>query len=132
MLKNVKLTNGLVNTEAVMMALAPRIGRGKAHDRLSEVSRAVLEGKGSLVDLLLQDNEICGVLDRDTLDRLLDPTQYLGAKVVKMTTRVEAVKAACVEVREELNQKAVKIAGREIEAHSDALTRLFIGIADET
>jgi len=30
MMKDLKLTDGLVNTEAVMMALAPRMGRGEA------------------------------------------------------------------------------------------------------
>ena len=78
MLKNLRLTDGLVNTEAVMMALAPRMGRGKAHDRLSKVCIAVSEGKGRLIDLLSQDEEISKVMDRKELDKLLEPTNYLG------------------------------------------------------
>ena len=78
MLKNLRLTDGLVNTEAVMMALAPRMGRGKAHDRLSKVCIAVSEGKGRLIDLLSQDEEISKVMDCKELDKLLEPTNYLG------------------------------------------------------
>ena len=78
MMKNLRQTDGLVNTEAVMMALAPRMGRGKAHDRLSKVCIAVSEGKGRLVDLLSQDKEISKVMDRKELEKLLEPTNYLG------------------------------------------------------
>lgn len=78
MMKNLRLTDGLVNTEAVMMALGPRMGRGKAHDRLSKVCIAVSEGKGRLVDLLSQDKEISKVMDRKELEKLLEPTNYLG------------------------------------------------------
>lgn len=87
MLRNLKLTDGLVNTEAVMMALAPRMGRGKAHDRLSQVCIAVSNGKGRLIDLLSQDEEISKVLSRDQIEKLLDPPQYLGSSG-KMVDRV--------------------------------------------
>ncbi len=78
MMKNLKLTGGLVNTEAVMMALAPNMGREKAHDRLSTICIAVAQGKGKLIDLLSQDAEISKVFDRPALEKLLDPTNYLG------------------------------------------------------
>ncbi|AFL89218.1 transcriptional regulator [Terriglobus roseus DSM 18391] len=55
------------------------------------------------------------------------------AKVVRLTSRGESVKAACVEVREELNQAVTNLVGkgkaREMEAHLDAATRAFIDIA---
>ena len=79
MMRNLKLTDGLVNTEAVMMALAPKMGREKAHDHLSKVCIAVSQGKGRLVDLLSQDEEISKVLDRKQLENLLDPVNYLGS-----------------------------------------------------
>jgi 3-carboxy-cis,cis-muconate cycloisomerase len=37
MMKNLRLTDGLVNTEAVMMALGPKMGRGYAHDKISTI-----------------------------------------------------------------------------------------------
>ena len=58
------------------------------------------------------------------------------AKVVRMTPRGEAVKAACAEVREELNQAIAMRVGkgkaREMEAHLDATTQAFADIAAES
>ena len=76
--KNLDLTQGLVCTEAVMMALAPKMGREKAHDRLSAVCRQVADGKGSLLDLLARDPEISQAFGRDRLQELIDPRKYLG------------------------------------------------------
>ena len=78
MKKNLELTDGLVNTEAIMMALGPKMGRGKAHDRLSAISIAVSQGKGRLIDLLSNDPEVAQILDRGAIARLIDPTNYLG------------------------------------------------------
>jgi 3-carboxy-cis,cis-muconate cycloisomerase len=78
MKKNLRLTDGLINTEAVMMALGPKMGRSKAHDRLTTISIAVSEGKGRLIDLLSNDPEIAQILDRFAIERLMEPTNYLG------------------------------------------------------
>ncbi len=78
MMKDVKLTDGLVNTEAVMMALGPKMGRGKAHDKISTLCIAVSQGKGKLIDLLSAEPEISKIFDRKALENLLDPTKYLG------------------------------------------------------
>ena len=78
MMKDLRFTNGLVNTEAVMMALAPKMGRGKAQDKLSTICIAVSQGKGKLIDLLSAEPEIGKLFDRKALEDLLDPTKYLG------------------------------------------------------
>ena len=58
------------------------------------------------------------------------------AKVVRMTERGEAVKTACVEVREQLNQKVAKALGTSeagrLEVHLDAAAALFGKIAAGT
>jgi len=58
------------------------------------------------------------------------------AKVVRMTSRGKSVKAACAEVREELNQAIAKRVGkakaREMEAHLDAATQAFTDITAES
>jgi 3-carboxy-cis,cis-muconate cycloisomerase len=61
-----------------MMALAPKMGRGKAHDRLTTISIAVSQGKGQLIDLLSNDPEIAKFLDHTAIERLIEPTNYLG------------------------------------------------------
>lgn len=87
MRRNLAVTDGLVCTEAVMMALAPKIGRGVAHDKLSAVCGRVTDGEGRLLDLLDAEPEIHDQLDRATLEGLLDPTNYLGLSTI-MTDRV--------------------------------------------
>ena len=76
--RNLRLTDGLVCTEAVMMALAPKMGRENAHDALSAVCRAVADGKGPLIDLLAGNKEIAKVFDRGHLEALVNPVNYLG------------------------------------------------------
>ena len=62
------------------------------------------------------------------LEQVPDPGDT-RAKVIRMTPRGTAVKAACVEVREELNRQIAKIVGkdnaREMEAHLEAVTKMF-------
>ena len=69
---------GLLNTEAVMMAPGPLMGREKAHDKISAICIAVSQGKGRLIDLLTEESEIRKIFDRQALARLLDPTNYVG------------------------------------------------------
>ena len=87
MQRNLHLTGGLVCTEAVMMALAPKMGREHAHDALSAICIAVSRGQGSLIDLLAQDKDIAQVLDRAHLEHLIEPNNYLGLSGL-MTDRV--------------------------------------------
>lgn len=76
---NLGLTGGLILAEAVQMALAPRLGRLAAHQKVEAAcKRAVKEGRG-LADCLAEDAAIAAILDRPALERLLDPAHYLGA-----------------------------------------------------
>jgi len=76
--RNLHLTGGLVCTEAMMMALAPKMGREHAHDVLSSICQAVAKGQGSLIDLLAQNPDIAKLFDRKALETLIDPNNYLG------------------------------------------------------
>ncbi len=78
MAEDLRKTDGLVNTEALMMALAPKMGRGIAHDKLSLICIAVSQGKGRLVDLLAADADIGKNFDRAAIEKLLAPDNYLG------------------------------------------------------
>ena len=91
MLRNLRLTDGLVNTEAVMMALGPKMGRGTAHDKVSAICVAVSQGKGKLIDLLAADPDVSKVLDRKALQALLDPTKYTGNSGVMVDRVLAAV-----------------------------------------
>ena len=78
MRENLDITKGLIMSEAVMMGLAPHIGRQLAHDLVYDICRKVVETGTPLVDLLCENKEIARHLDRAALERLADPANYLG------------------------------------------------------
>jgi 3-carboxy-cis,cis-muconate cycloisomerase len=78
MAANLDLSRGLIVAEAVMMGLAPQIGRQQAHDVVYDACRAVNEKGGSLSEALAADPEVSGRIDRATIDRLTSPANYLG------------------------------------------------------
>jgi len=78
MARNLVLTDGLIVSEAVMMALAPALGRQRAHDAVYRAAMAAVESGCSLEDVLLQDPEVTPHLSRDRVRALLDPSRYLG------------------------------------------------------
>lgn len=78
MRRNLDLTNGLINAEAVMMAIAPALGRQRAHALVGAASRLSFEESRPFLDCLLEEPLIAGALDREALEALLDPTAYLG------------------------------------------------------
>jgi 3-carboxy-cis,cis-muconate cycloisomerase len=79
MRKNLDMTHGLIVSEAVMMGLAPFVGRNEAHDIVYDACRAVAEKGGRLADALARVPEVSKHLDRAALEKLTDPSNYLGA-----------------------------------------------------
>lgn len=77
--KNLDMTHGLIVAEAVMMGLAPHLGRNEAHDIVYDACRAVAEKGGRLADALAAVPEVAKHLDRAALEKLTDPANYLGA-----------------------------------------------------
>lgn len=76
---NLDATHGLIMAEAVTMALAPKLGRLAAHERVEAAcKRAVAEGR-HLRDVLAEDDAVAAELGADGLDRVLDPRHYLGS-----------------------------------------------------
>src|SRR5256885_8942216 len=53
MRRNLDLTQGLIVAEAVMMGLAPHLGRQQAHDLVYAACRDALRQSGSLFDVLM-------------------------------------------------------------------------------
>jgi 3-carboxy-cis,cis-muconate cycloisomerase len=89
MAKNLDLSRGLIVAEAVMMGLAPQMGRQQAHDVVYDACRLVNEKGGTLADVLAANPEIGARIDRATIDRLTAPRNYLGQAPV-MVDRVLA------------------------------------------
>jgi 3-carboxy-cis,cis-muconate cycloisomerase len=75
---NLEITNGLILAEAVMMGLAPHLGREKAHDLVYAACRKAIEQKVVLIEVLAEIPEIQKHLKRAELEKFLDPANYLG------------------------------------------------------
>jgi 3-carboxy-cis,cis-muconate cycloisomerase len=93
MRKNLDMTSGLIVAEAVMMGLAPHLGRNEAHDVVYAACRIVNEQGGRLADVLAGMTEVSSRLDRQAIERLTDPANYLGM-APQMVDRVLASSAA--------------------------------------
>jgi 3-carboxy-cis,cis-muconate cycloisomerase len=79
MRENLDLTHGLIVAEAVMMAVAPKLGRQHAHDVVYDACRKALEGGGQLADILAKVPEIVKTLGGvGAIQHHCDPVNYLG------------------------------------------------------
>jgi 3-carboxy-cis,cis-muconate cycloisomerase len=78
MRRNLTISRGLINSEAAMMALAPFLGRQRAHDVVYEASMRAFEANAHLREALLADELISTYLSEAEIDRLLEPHSYLG------------------------------------------------------
>ena len=75
---NLEASGGAVLSEAVMLALAPRIGRDAAHRLMYELAIAARDSGRSLIDAVRADAAITSALDARALDALLDVASHTG------------------------------------------------------
>ncbi len=93
MRRNLDATGGLIVAEAVMMGLAPHLGRGEAHHVVKHAcDRALADGIG-LADALAREPEVSSRLDRAAIERLTDPAAYLGSAGAFIDRVLEAAHA---------------------------------------
>ncbi|MFC0709733.1 3-carboxy-cis,cis-muconate cycloisomerase [Azorhizophilus paspali] len=78
MRENLDLTQGLVLAEAVSIALARRLGRERAHHLVEQCCRQAIAEGCHLRAALGADPEVSAELSAAELERLLDPSHYLG------------------------------------------------------
>jgi 3-carboxy-cis,cis-muconate cycloisomerase len=76
---NLNLTHGLIVAEAVMMGLAPHLGRAEAHHAVKHACDVALAERVPLTDALERDPAVSSRLDRAAIERLTDPASYLGS-----------------------------------------------------
>ena len=93
MRRNLGLSKGLIVAEAVMMGLAPAMGRQQAHDVVYDACRTVNEHGGTLADALCSLPVVTAHVDRAAIERLTDPANYLGL-APEMVDRALASSAA--------------------------------------
>jgi 3-carboxy-cis,cis-muconate cycloisomerase len=78
MKQNLDSTGGLIVAEAVMMGLAPILGRNEAHDVVYAACRTALEHKRTLADVLKATPEVTQLVSVAQIDHFCDPINYLG------------------------------------------------------
>lgn len=76
---NLDITHGLIVAEAVMMGLAPHLGRGEAHHVVKHACDVALTEGIGLADALEREPAVTRHLDRAGIERLIDPAAYLGS-----------------------------------------------------
>jgi 3-carboxy-cis,cis-muconate cycloisomerase len=78
MRRNLDTTRGMISAEAVMMALAPRVGRDEGHHLVAAAChRAIAHGR-DLLEELQADSAVTAHLPPERLAELLDPRNYTG------------------------------------------------------
>jgi 3-carboxy-cis,cis-muconate cycloisomerase len=78
MQRNLGLLDGLLLSEAVMLALGRHIGRQRAHEVLYELCMDAVEARRPLREVLVEDRRVSAYLGPKELDTLLDPARYTG------------------------------------------------------
>jgi 3-carboxy-cis,cis-muconate cycloisomerase len=91
---NLQMTHGLIMSEAVMMGLAPHIGRNQAHDVVYDACAKCADGGMTLRDVLIADERIARHLSEAEIDAMLDPANYLGVAPQMVDQVVDLVRAA--------------------------------------
>jgi adenylosuccinate lyase len=93
MRKNLDISSGLILAESLMMALAPTMGRQKAHDVVYDAAMTSHESATSFTSVLANDDDINGTLGEKDVSELLNPESYTGmceeftANIVRMARR---------------------------------------------
>lgn len=81
MRSNLDIGGGLLMSEAVMMGLAPRVGKSEAHHLVYAAAGKAMDAGITLREALVADEAIMSHLSTDELDQLLDPANYTGMSV---------------------------------------------------
>ena len=79
MRRNIDATGGLIMSEAVMMGLAPQIGRGEAHHVVNHACDVALATGVTLAEALRAEPTLNGRIDDAMIATLTEPAGYLGA-----------------------------------------------------
>ncbi|WP_326691889.1 adenylosuccinate lyase family protein [Streptomyces sp. NBC_01795] len=79
MRRNTHITGGLIVAEAVMMDIAPVVGRQHAHELIYDACRTAIESGTTLESQLLAQPTLVEQIGPDRISHLCDPARYLGS-----------------------------------------------------
>jgi len=92
MKQNLDMSKGLIVAEAVMMQMAPHIGRQQAHDIVYGACRVVNEQGGTLAEALGAMPEVTKHFDKAAIARMTDPANYVGLAPQMVDRAIASVK----------------------------------------
>lgn len=75
---NLDLSDGMVGSEAVMLALGAEIGRQQAHEVVTRAARAAAHGGAGFAELLAADPQVRAHVSPERILELLDPARQVG------------------------------------------------------
>ena len=78
MQRNIECTHGLVMAEAVMMALAPHMGRLNAHHVVEAACKKAVAEQTHLKDVISNIEDVKQYFNASQLDEIFKPESYLG------------------------------------------------------
>ena len=79
MLRNLNMLGGLLLSERVMFALAKPMGKQTAHEVVYELCMKSVEEDIPFREVLMDDARVRESVSREELERLMDPSTYLGS-----------------------------------------------------
>jgi 3-carboxy-cis,cis-muconate cycloisomerase len=79
MRRNLDATGGLIVAEAVMMGLAPKLGRAEAHHAVRHACDTALASGVTLAEALSREPAVTTRIDAATIASLTNPAHYLGS-----------------------------------------------------
>lgn len=94
MLANHELTNGLIMSEGIMMAIAPIVGRGAAHHVLYDAVAKSLDHGQSFASAILDNEVLVARLGDLDLPSLLDPHRYVAEIVEWIEEQTDRLSAS--------------------------------------
>ena len=78
MCRNLECTQGLIMAEALMMSLAPKLGRLNAHHLVEAACKQAVAEQRHLLEVAQNHPEILAVFNSEQLSQIFNPQNYLG------------------------------------------------------
>ncbi len=91
---NLDRTDGMIMSQQVVFALAERLGRVEAEERVRAAAFAAATTPGGFRAALAADPDIAAVLSEDDIAALLDPTTYLGLAGAQLDRTIAEARTA--------------------------------------
>jgi adenylosuccinate lyase len=90
--RNLDIMRGLNMSEAVMMQLAKKIGRQRAHEIVRSAAMKAYESGQILTDALLKEPVVAEHFTRAQLDSMVKPENYIGTAIQQVDYVIELLK----------------------------------------